>query len=76
MVITRLGEVLKVDAKEFQSWIAEYYKARGWADLNIFVRIGYLAEETGEVARAIRAIELGEIDQMSILYQQQKIKRI
>ncbi|WJH35514.1 MazG-like family protein [Paenibacillus sp. CC-CFT747] len=30
-----------------------------WSDLDIFVRIGFLAEETGEVARAIRALEIG-----------------
>src|SRR5699024_4385333 len=48
-----------MEAKEFQKWIAEYYQARGWADLDIFVRIGFLSEETGEVARAIRALEIG-----------------
>lgn len=37
----------------------DYYKSRGWAELDIFVRIGFLAEETGEVARAIRALEIG-----------------
>ncbi|ASN05340.1 MazG nucleotide pyrophosphohydrolase domain-containing protein [Virgibacillus necropolis] len=48
-----------MEAKEFQKWIAEYYKSRGWADLDIFVRIAFLLEETGEVARAIRALEIG-----------------
>jgi|SRR5699024_5856355 len=48
-----------MDAKEFQKWIAEYYQSRGWTDLDIFVRIGFLSEETGEVARAIRALEIG-----------------
>lgn len=48
-----------MDAKEFQKWIAEYYQSRGWTDLDIFIRIGFLAEETGEVARAIRALEIG-----------------
>lgn len=48
-----------MDAKEFQNWIAEYYKSKGWADLDIFIRIGFLSEETGEVARAIRALEIG-----------------
>lgn len=43
----------------FQQWVKDYYKERGWSDLNIFTRIGFLAEETGEVARAIRAIEIG-----------------
>lgn len=44
---------------EFQDWVRDYYLARGWSDLNIFIRIGFLSEETGEVARAIRAIEIG-----------------
>lgn len=48
-----------MEAKEFQKWIAGYYQSRGWVDLDIFVRIGFLAEETGEVARAIRALEIG-----------------
>lgn len=37
----------------------QLYKDRGWVDLDIFVRKGFLSEETGEVARAIRALEIG-----------------
>lgn len=48
-----------MEAKEFQKWIAEYYQSRGWTDLDIFVRVGFLSEETGEVARAIRSLEIG-----------------
>ncbi|MBO2535797.1 MULTISPECIES: MazG nucleotide pyrophosphohydrolase domain-containing protein [Rummeliibacillus] len=48
-----------MNAKEFQDWINDYYQQRGWHDLNIFIRIGFLSEETGEVARAIRALEIG-----------------
>ncbi|HEY2494482.1 MAG TPA: MazG-like family protein [Paenibacillus sp.] len=48
-----------MDVHEFQKWVKEYYELRGWSELNIFVRIGFLAEETGEVARAIRALEIG-----------------
>ena len=48
-----------MNAKEFQKWIDHYYQKRGWSDLDIFIRIGFLAEETGEVARAIRALEIG-----------------
>jgi NTP pyrophosphatase (non-canonical NTP hydrolase) len=48
-----------VNLSEFQSWVKEYYEQRGWAKLDIFTRIGFLAEETGEVARAIRALEIG-----------------
>jgi len=48
-----------VDLTEFQNWVKEYYEIRGWSKLDIFMRIGFLAEETGEVARAIRALEIG-----------------
>jgi len=48
-----------MNVTEFQQWVKEYYKMRGWSDLDIFIRIGFLAEETGEVARAIRALEIG-----------------
>ncbi|MEG0328148.1 MAG: MazG-like family protein [Erysipelothrix sp.] len=43
----------------FQNWVKEHYNERGWSDLDIFIRIGFLAEETGEVAQAIRALEIG-----------------
>jgi len=52
-------EGIGLNAKEFQKWIDHYYQKRGWSDLDIFIRIGFLAEETGEVARAIRALEIG-----------------
>nr|WP_276531981.1 MazG-like family protein [Brevibacillus invocatus] len=48
-----------VNLTEFQNWVKEYYETRGWSKLDIFTRIGFLAEETGEVARAIRALEIG-----------------
>lgn len=50
---------LQMNTIDFQKWVAEYYKKRGWPELDIFIRIGFLAEETGEVARAIRALEIG-----------------
>src|SRR5699024_12737001 len=57
--VMSLKESFKMEAKVFQKWIAEYYKSRGWSDLDIVVRIGLLSEETGEVARAIRSLEIG-----------------
>lgn len=48
-----------MNVNEFQEWLKIYYKKRGWSELDIFIRIGFLAEETGEVARAIRALEIG-----------------
>ncbi|WP_141503050.1 MazG nucleotide pyrophosphohydrolase domain-containing protein [Paenibacillus luteus] len=48
-----------MDVNAFQKWVKGYYAERGWSELDIFIRIGFLAEETGEVARAIRALEIG-----------------
>lgn len=48
-----------MNVTKFQQWVKEYYESRGWSELDIFIRIGFLAEETGEVARAIRALEIG-----------------
>ncbi|MCM3031819.1 MazG-like family protein [Niallia sp. MER 6] len=48
-----------MNVNEFQEWVKAYYEKRGWSELDIFIRIGFLAEETGEVARAIRALEIG-----------------
>ncbi len=48
-----------MDVTAFQEWVKDYYESRGWSELDIFIRIGFLAEETGEVARAIRALEIG-----------------
>lgn len=48
-----------MNVTEFQQWVNSYYQHRGWSELDIFIRIGFLAEETGEVARAIRALEIG-----------------
>ncbi|SES04313.1 NTP pyrophosphatase, house-cleaning of non-canonical NTPs [Gracilibacillus ureilyticus] len=48
-----------MNVNEFQEWVKAYYNERGWSELDIFIRIGFLTEETGEVARAIRALEIG-----------------
>ncbi len=50
---------MSMNVTEFQQWVKDYYESRGWSELDIFIRIGFLAEETGEVARAIRALEIG-----------------
>lgn len=43
----------------YQKWISDFYKKRGWYSFNPFIRVGFLSEETGEVARAVRALEIG-----------------
>ena len=44
---------------EYQKWITEFYKQRGWYELNAFIRVNFLTEEVGEVSKAIRTIEIG-----------------
>ncbi|MGE8206801.1 MazG nucleotide pyrophosphohydrolase domain-containing protein [Heyndrickxia sp. NPDC080065] len=63
-----------MNVAEFQQWVKDYYESRGWSDLDIFIRIGFLAEETGEVARAIRALEIGRDrpDEVSGSYEENK----
>lgn len=48
-----------MDCKEYQKWLSEFFKERDWYALSSFIRVNFLSEETGEVARAIRAIEIG-----------------
>ncbi|WP_099224731.1 MazG nucleotide pyrophosphohydrolase domain-containing protein [Listeria costaricensis] len=48
-----------MEAKTFQEWVEGYYESRQWSNFDIFKRIGFLTEETGEVARAIRTLEIG-----------------
>ncbi|WP_163654805.1 MazG nucleotide pyrophosphohydrolase domain-containing protein [Listeria sp. PSOL-1] len=65
-----------MEAKEFQMWVNQYYKGRNWSEFDIFTRIGFLAEETGEVARAIRAMEIGrdhpeEMEKQRVIYEQE-----
>ncbi|WP_160031534.1 MazG nucleotide pyrophosphohydrolase domain-containing protein [Paenibacillus sp. An7] len=63
-----------MDVREFQKWVQLYYEQRGWSELDIFIRIGFLAEETGEVARAIRDLEIGRDrpDELSSSYLDKK----
>ena len=44
---------------EYQKWVTQFYKKRGWYDLNPFIRVNFLTEEVGEVSKAIRTIEIG-----------------
>ncbi|MEO1769519.1 MazG nucleotide pyrophosphohydrolase domain-containing protein [Candidatus Enterococcus ferrettii] len=48
-----------MDIKQYQEWISEFYKERSWYQYPPFIRANFLTEEVGEVARAIRTIEIG-----------------
>ena len=45
--------------QEYQNWVREFYRQQGWYCYNPFIRVNFLSEEVGEVARAVRAIEIG-----------------
>lgn len=45
--------------QDYQLWVRQFYQKQGWYDRNPFMRITYLTEEIGEVACAVRDIELG-----------------
>lgn len=44
---------------EYQTFISDFYKHRNWYQYDSFVRVSFLAEEVGEVSRAIRTLEIG-----------------
>ncbi|MBU8637587.1 MazG nucleotide pyrophosphohydrolase domain-containing protein [Bacillus pumilus] len=48
-----------MQTNEMEKWIKDFYKKRNWAEYGPFIRLGFLMEETGELARAVRAIEIG-----------------
>ncbi|SHE12504.1 MazG nucleotide pyrophosphohydrolase domain [Chlamydia abortus] len=48
-----------MELEEFQRWVRQFYRQRGWSEYGPFIRVGFLIEETGEVARAVRALEIG-----------------
>lgn len=44
---------------DYQQWVSEFYRAQNWDRHDAFRRLAYLTEEVGEVACAVRAIEIG-----------------
>ncbi|MFD0682544.1 MULTISPECIES: MazG nucleotide pyrophosphohydrolase domain-containing protein [unclassified Paenibacillus] len=48
-----------MEINDVQTWIKHFYGERGWASYSPFIRVGFLMEETGEVARAVRSYEIG-----------------
>ncbi|WP_251067903.1 MazG-like family protein [Apilactobacillus xinyiensis] len=47
------------EINEHQKWLKNFYQSREWYELSPFVRMNFIAEEIGELARAVRAIEIG-----------------
>lgn len=48
-----------MNIEEYQRFISDFYKARNWYQYDPFIRANFLAEEVGEVSRAIRTLEIG-----------------
>ncbi len=44
---------------EYQQWVKAFYQQQNWYERDVFRRLAYLTEEIGEVACAVRAIEIG-----------------
>ncbi|QHZ45494.1 MULTISPECIES: MazG nucleotide pyrophosphohydrolase domain-containing protein [unclassified Bacillus (in: firmicutes)] len=42
-----------------EQWTKAFYQKRGWSEYGPFIRMGFLMEETGELARAVRTYEIG-----------------
>nr|WP_167630159.1 hypothetical protein [Listeria valentina] len=38
-----------MEINEYKSWVVSFYKKRNWYHYDSFIRIGFLAEEVGEV---------------------------
>lgn len=54
-----MTEHTKMDIQSFEQWVHQFYASRQWSDYDSFIRVGFLMEEVGEVARAVRAMEIG-----------------
>lgn len=44
---------------DYQQWVRAFYQQQNWYERDSFRRLAYLIEEIGEVACAVRAIEIG-----------------
>ncbi|OOH86298.1 hypothetical protein BMT54_11155 [Pasteurellaceae bacterium 15-036681] len=59
---------------EYQHWVRKFYQLQGWYERDVFRRLAYLTEEVGEVACAVRAIEIGRErpDEVELDYQEKR----
>ncbi|ALC82391.1 MULTISPECIES: MazG nucleotide pyrophosphohydrolase domain-containing protein [Bacillus] len=58
-----------------EKWILSFYKQRGWTKYGPFIRTGFLMEEVGEVARAVRAYEIGRDRPDEVEQPKEKLKQ-
>lgn len=50
---------MRLQLADAEKWMKEFYEKRGWTEYGPFIRVGFLMEEAGELARAVRAYEIG-----------------
>lgn len=43
----------------YQQWVRAFYQQQNWYQYHPFIRVNFLSEEVGEVARAVRSLEIG-----------------
>lgn len=48
-----------MEIEQYQQWIRQFYQQRSWYDYSPFIRMNFLAEEVGEIAQAVRKLEIG-----------------
>lgn len=48
-----------MDIKDYQAWVSHFYQQRNWYQYDNFIRSTFLMEEVGELAQAIRKMEIG-----------------
>ncbi|SUT96342.1 MazG nucleotide pyrophosphohydrolase domain-containing protein [Actinobacillus lignieresii] len=60
--------------QDYQNWVRTFYQMQGWYCYNPFIQVNFLSEEVGEVARAVRAIEIGRDrpDETEASYQEKR----
>ena len=51
--------MIRLTLSDHQQWLVNFYENRHWYHYSPFIRLNFLTEETGELSRAIRAIEIG-----------------
>lgn len=44
---------------DHQRWLRDFYRSKHWYELSPEWRMNFITEEEGELARAVRAIEIG-----------------
>ncbi|KRM69930.1 hypothetical protein FD06_GL000096 [Apilactobacillus ozensis DSM 23829 = JCM 17196] len=47
------------EINEHQAWLKDFYNSKEWYELSPFIRMNFISEEIGELARAVRALEIG-----------------